>query len=426
MNPFLSDKETKYILASILVYVTVYSLEAPMRYALASAGVIEIILFRDLLILGPLAYITIKQLTERRLSAVILIFTFVTLWQSYIFYLNYHVLGPALLGAKSFINIALGILIGAALTNCSGAALRTIKALFWLTCAGLFIEKYVTRFPWVGMTTLIGGIEVPISFDWQNDDDFTRRVGGFTRVSIDAASLLPPLAFMILPATRTFLMRLVIILLAVGGVFLTTQKGALVAVVLVAIALVFPLGLRGALLRIVVMAGLAAQIIVPFATRGMQMSEGTGGSFSTASFALRVLYTWPSALDYLADSSIGVFGVGLGSLGASMRFVSPQNFLMTGDNMFIFIFCSLGVFALIFYWSITYSVWRSLRLPTQLTQSSLAILGFTLWYGVSVNGIEDQVTSLVIGASLGTLMYLAAPMKVSHAAVQPRFAEQKA
>ena len=331
-----------------------------------------------------------------------------------------------MLGAKNFINIALGILIGAALTNCSGAALRTIKTLFWLTCAGLFIEKYVTRFPWVGMTTLIGGIEVPISFDWQNNDDFTRRVGGFTRVSIDAASLLPPLAFMILPATRTFLMRLIIILLAVGGVFLTTQKGALVAVLLVAIPLVFPLGLRGPLLRVVVMTGLVAQVVVPFATRGMQMSEGTGGSFSAASFALRVLYTWPSALDYIVDRSIGVFGTGLGSLGASMRFVIPQNFLMTGDNMFIYLVCSLGIFTLIFYWAITYSVWRTLSLPTQLTQSSLAILGFALWYGVAVNGIEDQVTSLVLGASLGTLMYLTAPIRLTRAAVQPEFAEQKA
>lgn len=405
MNPSLTPKELRIASIGAMIYVSIYALEAPFRYMLALTKLNQVILLRDLLILGPLVFIAAAQLNRRALDPVFLIFGFLLSFQSVVFYLNNHVTTPIVIGAKMFLNVLTGLLLAAALINGKPWMVRWLTILFILSCAGLLMEKFLLDFPWVGMTVNIGGLEVPISLDWQSGGDLEKRVGGFTRVSINAASLVPFLGFAIINKVRRYLLRLLVALLVVVCVALTTQKGAVVACLAISCALLLPRPLRLTGLRCVLLIGLAMQIVLPFATNGMLMSEGSGSVFSTSSFAARVLYTWPAASRYIYDNSLLVFGLGLGGLGGPMRLVATDALWMYPDNMFLFVIGYMGVFALVYYGAILYAVWRSLRLRLQDAEGALAILGFVMWYGVVVTGIEDQVTALGLGASLGTLLY---------------------
>ena len=405
MQNVLTPRESKIAITSIMIYITIYSFEAPIRYVLALTGLTELILLRDLLIIIPLALIFMRQLFERQIHPVLMIFALVITVQCITFYLNFHVLLPALLGAKLVINIALGMLVGALLINCSGRVFTAFLILFWVSCLGVYVEKTTGQFPWVGMSVVVGGVETTVSMDWGGTNLFNRRVGGFTRLSITVAGLMPIFACILVPKLRHYGWRALTLLVTIGGVFMTTQKGALVATVLVALSLSLPyIRLRLAALRLVALAGGAIQIILPFATAGMPISEGTGDVYSASSFAARVIYTWPESLRHIADNSVGIFGSGLGSLGSPMRVLIPAATWMFADNMFIFMYGSFGIFTLLVYWAVVQAIWRSLSLPPNVTESALAILALILWYGAVVSIIEDQLMTLALGASLGTLL----------------------
>ena len=55
----------------------------------------------------------------------------------------------------------------------------------------MVLDKFVYTFPWMGLETHIGGIQVDVSRGWDIDSGFEKRAAGFTRSSISAAMLLP-------------------------------------------------------------------------------------------------------------------------------------------------------------------------------------------------------------------------------------------
>lgn len=423
MNNFaLTPKETKIACISILIYLSIYSLESPIRYALVNVHLVEVILLRDLLILGPLIYITAHQTNERRINPVIPVFVSIMAMQAIVLYFNFRSFSPAILGAKLMMNVLLGLLVGAQFVNCSAKALRWLTILFVLTCVGLFIEKFITQFPWLGMSANIGGIDVAISHDWQVADPLERRVAGFTRESINAAGLLPFLGILLATRMQRFWQTAAFLFFTLAGVLLTTQKGALVAVLLTSGCIVVSYFLKNNPLRLLVLAGVTAQIVLPFATNGMLIDEGSGGVFTASSFAARVLYTWPEALRFVEDNSIGPFGIGLGGLGGPMRLIISAATWMFADNMFILMYAYFGVFVTVFYGAIVYAVWRSFRLPDHIARSGLALLAFVMWYGIVITGIEDQVISMALGLSLGCLLSSApVPVTAIRPAVNARF-----
>lgn len=407
MNTALTPQQIRIATKAILIYLTIYCLESPVRFFLSYVPFGQLIWTRDLLIVGPLAYITYQQLSARRLNPAITTFIALLTFQATVFNLNFHAIGPAVLAVKLLINVLLGMLIGASFVNARGRIIKILAVLFVLTISGLFIEKFITPFPWLGMSANFGGIEVTISHDWGGDDPIGRRVAGFTRESINAAGLVPFLGIMLATKTRSYLLRALILAAMLGGVFLTTQKGALSAAAMISGCLLLPMGLRMSALRIALIAGAAAQVILPFATSGMLIAEGSGGVFTASSFAARVLYTWPESLKFVTDNSVGPFGLGLGGLGGPMRLLIPAATWMFADNMFILLYAYFGVFVSVFYGTALYGVWRSFRLPNEIAQCPLALLAFVLWYGTVITGVEDQAISLALGLSMGALLFTA-------------------
>ena len=77
--------------------------------------------------------------------------------------------------------------------------------LVWLiSVVGILLDKFVYTFPWMGLATNIGGIQVDVSRGWDIDGGFEKRAAGFFRSSISAAMLLPILAAIIAPRIRSW------------------------------------------------------------------------------------------------------------------------------------------------------------------------------------------------------------------------------
>ena len=237
--------------------------------------------------------------------------------------------------------------------------------------------------------------------DWSIQDSFSRRVAGFTRSSISVAAFLPVLAIVLMCATRSLALRSIVAVGSIGAVFLTTQKGSLLAFVPVCLLVWWPWPGRTAVLRAGCAAFLLLMLGLPYLTSGLFMPQGSG-VFSLSSFAMRIVDVWPDALGWIGRRELWVFGVGLGGISGGQRIYAPDQF-NPADNMGLLLYAYFGVFALAYLAFVMVLVFRRTVGPEERTVPALAIIMFQFGYGAVLSIIEDQSASLFLGAAVGLL-----------------------
>lgn len=382
-------------------YLGIYTLEAPVRYGLYLAGKDSLILLRDGLMFGPLVALGVTQLARGRLhpafwaAGVLMAFHGLVLVGTV-----GNVLGAAY-GAKILMNLVFGFFAASLLMAPRGWVLKAF-ILFWvLILIGALLDKFVMVFPWTGMETVVGDLSVDVSKDWQISDPFARRVAGFTRSSIAVAAVLPCLSIVLTCRLRSLWARAAIALPALAGVFLSTQKGSLIAFLPIAAILCLPAALRLAWLRTCFIAFLVLAAGLPLFTHGLSLEHGRG-VFSMESLYLRIVYTWPDAWAWIEHHQMMWFGVGLGGIGGPQRLYAPDQFNPT-DNIALLLYAYFGLFALLYVAFVVRLAFRPVTGEVPRAEAALAILAFAFGYGIVLSLIEDQSASLFLGAALGTL-----------------------
>ena len=398
------DRRMSIATWAMLAYITIYTFESPVRYALHFAHLSSAILARDLLVLGPVLMLGIHQVFARKLHPAFLVFGLFIGVSFTISVINFHQVAVGLFGFKMLVNVLFGLLAGTLIVVPSKKIGRYLLLLWLATVAGLVLEKYFISFPWVGLHDNVGGIEVEASRDWQIADPAMARVGGFTKMSIGAAGLLSDLALVCLFQYRSYLVRLAILVVTLAGVYLTTAKGAVVGFALVTLALVGPAYLRVPALRVLVIAAVLLVIGLPLLTNGLVLPEGSGGVFSGASFAMRVDATWPGSLKWISLNQIFPLGNGLGGIGQAQALLGSAAEHWP-DNMFLLLYAFFGIPAFLLFGWILYAVLRSYSIDPAVAAPALAILAFELFDGSIVSVVEDQCGALFIGAAMGVLLY---------------------
>lgn len=384
------------------VYLGIYAVEAPLRYVLFLAGKDSLILLRDGLIFGSLALLLCAQALRLRLHPAFTLFGTLLAFHGLVLIGTMGSIAGAAYGVKVLVNLLFGYFLAARLLQPS-KRLFIFLALVWIvTLVGGGLDKFVMTFPWTGIKTVVGGIDVDVSRDWDIADPLSRRVAGFTRSSICIAVLLPPLAIILLSRVKRWLWRAALLIVTMGGVAITTQKGALAAFAPVALILLFPEGRRLFWLRLCCVGFLILAVGLPFLVMDLHMSHGYG-VFSAASFYIRMAYSWPAAWQWIEHHQMLVFGVGLGGIGGSQRLYAPDNF-NPADNMFILLYAYFGVFAIAYLLAIVYLVLRPATGSPDRSVTAVAILAFAFGYGAVLSMIEDQAAALLIGAAVGALM----------------------
>jgi hypothetical protein len=387
-----------------VAYLLIYAFEGAIRYGLYSVGADSAILLRDGLIIGPLLLLLAAQACRTRVHPAFLAFGAIVALHGLIGALNFHTLLPAVYGAMLLVNVLFGFLAARALVL-PGRKVVLLLGLVWaISVFGVVLDKFFVTFPWMGIETHIGGISVDVSRNWDISDGIDKRAAGFMRSSISAAMLLPILALIVAQRIRSYLLRMLVLCTTVGAVFLTTQKGAVAAIAAVTLILATPGFMRYRLLCWAAVGFAVLDIALPIFTSGLLVTQN-GGVFSFASFGMRITDTWPDAWRWISDNNLFPFGAGLGGIGGAQRFYA-QDFFNPSDNLFIFLYANFGVLSL-FY--LGWMVWQGLRQPpdTQAVAiTPLAILVFNLGYGAALSMLEDQVSQLFFGASVGMLWML--------------------
>ncbi len=383
------------------IYLVIYALEGVVRYGLYNIGHDNAILLRDLLMIGPLTLLFAAQAFRGHVHPAFGVFAAIVAVHGAVASFNLQTTLPAIYGTKMLINVLFGFLAARQLVR-PGRRVLTLFAVLWVvTLTGVVLDKFVYILPWTGLETHIGGIQVDVSRGWDIEDTFNKRAAGFTRGSISTAMLLPVLAAIMAPRIRSFLLRTALLALSVGGVFLTTQKGSVVALTVVSGILCLPKWSRYHLLCFACMAFALLDVALPLVTAGLLMPQ-TGGVFSLGSFAMRIRLTWPEAWRWIANHDVFPFGVGLGGIGGAQRFYAAD-FFNPADNLFVSFYANFGIFGL------GYLVWTTAlgpRLPRPLREegiAALAVLAFLLGYGAALSMLEDQVAALFLGAAAGML-----------------------
>jgi hypothetical protein len=385
-----------------MIYLGIYVLEAVVRYGLYLVGKDSLILLRDGLMAGPLLLLCAAQgIMVRRMNPVLALGGMLLAFHALILVGNVGSVMGAVYGAKIMLNMFFGF-FAASLLLSPDRRVANLMGLFWvLIMIGIVLDKFVMTFPWTGIRTVVGDLNVDVSKDWFISDPMARRVAGFTRSSIAVAAVLPCLSIILMARLESRLLRAIIGALALAGVFLTTQKGALIAFLPVVGAMCLPVTYRLSSLRACFLGLLLLAVGLPLLTIDLHLPHGDG-VFSMESLYLRIAYTWPQAWDWIERSQLLIFGVGLGGIGGPQRLFAP-NYFNPADNIAVLFYAYFGIFAFLY---VGFIVWLALRRVTgevARVEPALAVLAFTFGYGAVLSVIEDQSACLFMGAAIGVL-----------------------
>ena len=401
----------------LVLYLALYAFEGLARWGLYLVHLDAAILARDVLIAGPLLALLVRQALANRIDPAYPAFAALILVHGSIGVMNLHAIIPVVYGAKLLMNLLFGMVAAPLLLKPSGRTTQIFVAIWLVSIAAIIADKAGANWPWTGLSANIGGLNVEVARDWEITDTLQRRAAGLARSSICMAMLLPVLGLVLCFRTRTLLLRVLLLAATGGAVFMTTQKGAFLAIVLVSLCVLLPGKMRLAALRLACPGFALACVAAPLATEGMLMNTNAGGVFSLSSFAMRVTDTWPRAFAWIHWNDIFPFGVGLGGIGGAQRLYAPT-FYNPSDNLFIFLYAFFGLFGVAYLLGLGLAGLRT-RQPSSIAEPALAVLAFMLGYGVVLSMIEDQVSALCFGAVIGALWqrrneydWRAAPVRV--------------
>ncbi|HUN40888.1 MAG TPA: hypothetical protein VMU81_11395 [Acetobacteraceae bacterium] len=385
-------------------YLMIYAFEGVIRYGLYNIGASDAILLRDGLILGPLVLLLVAQVARTRVHPAFFAFGAIIGLHGLVSTLNFHNVFPAMYGAVLLLNVLFGFIAARSLVLPNRRVVLLLGTVWVISVVAVVLDKFFVTFPWTGLETHIGGISVDVSRGWDISDGFDKRAAGFTRSSICAAMLLPTIALIIALRIRSYLLRTLMLFMTVAAVFMTTQKGAVVAIAAVAMILATPRFMRYRLLCWAALGFAILDVALPIFTYGLMVTSN-GGVFSMASFGMRIADTWPDAWRWISDHNLFPFGVGLGGIGGAQRWFAPD-FFNPSDNLFVYLYANFGVLT---FFYLGWALWQAWHQPPE-TQSiaitPLAILVFMLGYGAALSMLEDQVSELFFGASVGMLWML--------------------
>ena len=397
---------------AVSVYLLVYGFEGPIRYGLNVLGQDELIFARDVVLAVPVVLMFIGQFLRHNVHPAYYAYVFVVGLHGLVMVLNTGSWVAVAYGAKMLLSMLAGALASRLLFQPSRAALLGVFLLWLVTAGGVMADKYYVDFPWTGMRTVIGDIQVDVSHGWESSGE-DKRAAGFTRSSINAAALEPLLAFMLIFHLRRRLLRLLVAAVTMPVLYWTTQKGACLAYGLTIGCLLVAPKRPITILRIAFVVAVILMVGMPLILPEFEMPTARG-VFSLESLYARIGDTWPHAWKWIRAHDAFPFGVGLGGVGGAQRLYTTDGMELV-DNMFVFIYANCGLMACAYLGWLAVTVLGQKHDGSRAVGQVLATLVFLFFYGCVISIIEDQIACLFLG---GAATYLAQEVR-RHRRLQP-------
>jgi hypothetical protein len=384
-----------------------YIFESPVRYALLRAHVPTLIYLRDLAAFALIGFAVFSWLTgARRLFPVM-----VALYVLFLHLLCGVLLLPGviqpLLGLKVFFTFLFGMAAAAAIAERGPALLRLSLFALLATAFGVLLDKFI-EFPWAGQAYESAIATVQVSREWSSGG--VPRLAGFARASFDAATIVLVLMVPILASRWPLLWRAALWVLAFATIWLTTSKGALVALVALAVWRILE-GFRAAkqcvLAWIVFFAMCCAALPIAAVQFGFGVRRSTVASW-LSSFMDRVDFMWPDALSGWLEHGSLFIGRGLGGIGFPQLGLEWWRY-NAADNLMIYLLVSFGLLALVYVTVFLRGLTRTFDAKEADLFFARCVRGWAavlFSYGCTSNMIEQPLMNLVIGICFGAVTIL--------------------
>ncbi len=387
---------------SLAIYLIFYVFEGFIRYGFNLIGTDSLIFIRDAVLILPLMILFIQQLLRRQIHPAFIIYMFVIVLHGVVMMANIGSSLAVVYGAKMLVTLLAGALLASTLFNPSRKMVVFVFLLWSISWAGVLLDKYYVEFPWTGLATSIGDVQVEISRDWQISGE-DKRAAGFMRSSINVATVVPLLALLLIFNLRSLFLRLLVALATAPALVWTTQKGPIVAYLLTLVLLALAPKRPIALLRLGVVVMIILAIALPLILPAYAMPH-TQGVFSFSSFYQRVEEMWPQAWRWIAQHDAFPFGVGLGGISGAQRMYALSE-MNAADNIFILMYAYFGVMSFVYLGAVAYITMRTDAKSSKKSAHALATLFFLMAYGCVISLLEDQMASLFFGAALAWLCH---------------------
>ena len=398
----------RWIYLCLGVYFAFYLFEGPIRYGFNAIGADSLIFIRDIVLVLPLFLsVFIKQPLQKNteqkntgqenIHPAFFVFAIIILVHGLVSFLNIGSLFAVFYCIKILLTALVGAVLAQYFMNPPKQVVTVVFAFFIITFIGVFIDKYdYLQYPWTGLETIIGDMQVDISRDWEISGE-DKRAGGLMRSSINVAVVTPLLAFIILFNIRSLLLRSAVMITTIMVLYWSTQKASILAFVFTCALLAGAYKRPIPALKIGISLAFILMIALPIVLPQFIMPNGEG-VFSLASFYMRVEDMWPRAWLWIERNEAFPFGVGLGGIGGAQRFYSPDNF-NAADNMFILLYAFFGMFSFIYMGWLWLMCVRVSNKASSSIVYALSIILFIAFYGIALSMIEDQMASLFLGVA---------------------------
>jgi hypothetical protein len=287
----------------------------------------------------------------------------------------------------------------------SEPSVRFLELLVYFTISGLIVNL-IGDMPWSGAQVDVGGRTVVAAKAWSALG--ISRLSGFSNASYSAAT--------ILMAVGTFVMcfmkrrRAIVYFVALGGIVLTTTKGAIAGLVIAGIFyLLKNTRLRAAYFPTVI-ALLFLNFYLPylayvrFLSGQDQYAMGdfnlSVGFFTLETMFDRMQWMWPLSMDFIVKNGGWLLGTGIGGIGAPLGiFYDDTLIFASADSLFVYLFAMFGALAVAIICGVTIAaISRNWSTPANV-YAKIMILEILL-FGLTGSPIERPTFVLFVGIAV--------------------------
>jgi hypothetical protein len=384
-----------------------YIFESPLRYGLLVVKLPALIYLRDLAAFALIGLAVFSWLTgERRLFPVVVALYALFLHLLVGVFMLPGVIQP-LLGLKVFFTFLFGMAAATAIAERASTLLKLSLFAFLATAFGVALDKFVA-FPWAGQAYESAIATVQVTREWSSGG--VPRLSGFARASFDAATIVLVLLVPILASRWNGFWRALLWALGFATIWLTTSKGALLALLALAVWRALE-SLRAAKQWVLtwICTFAIACLVLPLAA--VQFGFGIRRSSVVhwlSSFMDRVDYMWPDALSGWLDHGSLFIGRGLGGIGFPQLGLEWWRY-NAADNLMIYLLVSFGLLALVYVGIFLHRLGSTFAATGSDAFFSRCVRGWAVVlfsYGCTSNMVEQPLMNLLIGVCFGAVTML--------------------
>ncbi|MCQ4325200.1 hypothetical protein CXK94_10195 [Stutzerimonas stutzeri] len=308
------------------------------------------------------------------------------------------------IGFSLFIYIPLlfGLICGRHLELRLSLLRRIIGFCLIASFAGIALDL-LTNVPWKGYSYMVGEVELSANRSWAFDD--IDRIGGFARMSTALSVMIAIYSLFIAAFIRSRLLRLVLYAAALVGIVLTTNKSTAAAYALTLLMLVvtaYRFASASAFL-IAVLTGLA----LPIASLLLSLDPNAANNGTLlASFADRLINSWPNFIAVITGEGWGWWGAGFGVVGSAGQIyrVPGLELLSIADNTALYLWGMLGVFGVLLYLLLFPLLLRLQERGPRLRNALLPIVFCLCLVAWATDVLEVTTATLFLGLAISHVL----------------------